>query len=266
MNGQYPWDVRGWNRELQIIAIVVVAVILGAPAFRVFAAPAGNGGMPASTLSVNRLHLRDGLMQVSKLKLDLNLAVLLADSIPRPIGSFLLLRDPELIGLDAACVPLDSTHGYPEHGFPGQRLYIFSGESALLYNIVVQRDSAAWRAVWSRIDPGCLPQPRLWLTRLGIEGDSGVTIGMMGLISATAYKSYSLMLWNGRTARDLFGGGADWLEEEDLDHDGIKELILHRGERHAEKNYPSREVYYFDAAKRVFRSNADTTGRTAPPK
>jgi len=249
-----------------VFAGLCIVVALGTLTSRTLPSPHGSGGQSARPITVNRPLLRDGLMQVSRLMLDPGLAQLLADSIPPSIGSFLLLRDPELIGLDADCLPLDSTRGHPGHGFPGQRMYLFSGEFDSLYIVVVRRDAESWRVVWSRHDGWCLPQPGLWLTRLGIEGDSSVTIGMTGLVSATAYKGYALMLWNGRTGRDLFGGGADWLEEEDLDHDGIKELILHRGERYTEKNYPSREVYSFDAARRVYRSNADTTGRTAPPK
>ncbi len=209
---------------------------------------------------VGRQVLAGRIALVDRLRTSPQLAQLLSDSIPESIVQDILELDSTLVGLTCGCVFLDSTACPTGAGFPGQRLYVFSGRLSSLYTIVVEHDSGTWRAVWSRTDPGCLPQPRIWRTCLGIEGDSSVTIGMKGLVSATAYKSYSLMLWNGRTGTDLFRDGGDWIEEIDLNHDGVIEVIIGREERHAGKNHPASETYYLDAASRTYRSTRDTSG------
>jgi hypothetical protein len=93
-----------------------------------------------------------------------------------------------------------------------------------------------------------MPQPDLGFPVLGLEGDSSVAVGMRGLVSPSGYKSYEYLLWTGRRVHLIGGTGGLWVDERDVDGDGIAELVAHVKDRANDKSVDTlvEHVYSFD--------------------
>lgn len=186
---------------------------------------------PASAPAANRGALSNRLVAEGFFKSDPTLAREVAESIPAPIVAHLLAGSvPSTIHVMAKCLSFaapSSRDTVPED----MQICAFDGLDSL-YVAFTQVRSGTSHIAWDTTFGFGLPQPRLGIVRLGIEGDTGVVIGMMGLVSAGGYQGYAYLLWTGNTAVLLGGVNGLWVDEKDVDGDGVVDLIAALEDEH----------------------------------
>ncbi|HWO58025.1 MAG TPA: hypothetical protein VNN55_10710 [bacterium] len=227
-----------------MIRVLLVAACMMCAGGHDPAASSSPGGIADERALLTRWLLDGGIRA-----LDPGSCPLIVEKIPDSLRHRLLsLCGPECLDVGIECVALDSSAFPFPSGVTDQVLCVVTDGQELSYVGVTERVAGVWGIVWDTI-LGEIPQPSVGFPTLGLEGDSSVVIGLRGLVSPSGYQSYDYLLWTGTRAHLLGGAGGLWVEEKDINGDGVAEILATDHRRSAAKPMDSlaQSIYSFDA-------------------